>query len=130
MFNIDDYKEYEQLQFVWHGLEESEHRIRTIEEIMPVARLINKLPIGEENAKHLNELASEQGITPREYQHILNDTRKLGFIVCSSNNGIFLPNTENEIKAFYYTNFKRAIDILTMLRTTRQHLKRRGLLNG
>lgn len=121
---------YEQLQLNGDGLEESEHRIRTIEEIMPVARLINKLPIGEGNARHLKELASEQGITPREYQHILNDSRKLGFIVCSSNNGIFLPSTENEIKSFYFTNFKRAIDILTMLRTTRQHLKRRGLLNG
>lgn len=101
----------------------------TIDELMPMARLISHLPIGEENAIFQKELARMEKMSVRDYQNLLNETCKHGWWnICTTNKGVFLAETDDEILKSFKRKYNIAIDLLERLHPTREYLKTKGLL--
>lgn len=110
-------------------MENPTFKTRTIESIMPIAKLISNLKQGEENAMYQRQLANMQGVTVRQYQEILNEACKLGFYqICTTNKGVFLAETDEEIAKSFKRKNNTAMDILVRQKATRHYLKERGLL--
>lgn len=110
-------------------MEKDTDKTMNIYSVMQIARLISNLKNGEENAMFQRDLARMQGVTVRQYQEILNEACKLGFYqICTTNKGVFLAETDEEIAKSFKRKNNVAMDILVRQKATRQYLKKRGLL--
>lgn len=85
--------------------------------------LINLLPIGKENSISRKRLANELGLTERDTSRRVHDLRAAGFIILSGSQGYYIASDKAEVKEFYVTMRKRAVSLLSVLKTTRKYLE-------
>lgn len=79
-------------------------------------RLMSLIPDGEDNAKSMRELSRECGVSPREVRKIIENARRDGMIIASSDSGYFIPSCEEELNAFYIRTMYRINTTLDTLR--------------
>lgn len=79
-------------------------------------KLMSLIPDGEENAKSMRELSRECGVSPREIRKIVENARRDGMIIASSESGYFVPSCEEELNAFYIRTMYRVNTTLDTLR--------------
>lgn len=79
-------------------------------------RLMSLIPDGEENAKSMSELSRECGVSPREFRKIIENARRDGMIIASSDSGYFVPSCEEELNDFYLRTMYRVNTTLDTLR--------------
>lgn len=78
--------------------------------------LMSLIPDGEENAKSMRELSRECGVSPREVRKIIENARRDGMIIASSDSGYFVPSCEEELNEFYLRTMYRVNTTLDTLR--------------
>ena len=89
-----------------------------------MAKIVDNLPVGEENAISAENLARLLGFSSkRELQKAIARERNGGAIICSSNSGgYFRPQSKEEIRHFYISTRAKALSTLTILRSARMAL--------
>jgi len=60
----------------------------------------NLIPIGKQNAIHMQELANKVGVTPETLKHMIRRARLKGEIIISGVSGYWYGETEEESKEF------------------------------
>ena len=89
--------------------------------------LLKVIPSGEENARHMDELATFFGVEPRDIRREILHLRIRGNIIASSQNGYFIPETRQELYTYYRKTKGRALTTLRSLKRTRRILCGMGL---
>lgn len=79
-------------------------------------RFMSLIPYGEEKAKSMRELSRECGVSPRELRKIVENARRDGMIIASSESGYFVPSSAEELNAFYMRTMYRVNTTLDTLR--------------
>ena len=64
-------------------------------------RLMMMIPHGEENAVSMRELARLCSASPREVRKMVEVARCDGMIIASSDQGYFIPESKEELLAYY-----------------------------
>lgn len=90
--------------------------------------LYEMLPVGNQNAIKLDDLAAKTNINRRELQHAFHIMREQGYMVLSGSKGIFRPSDDpeeamNEISHFRNTLTARSTSMLSSLKATNRFLK-------
>ena len=85
--------------------------------------LIELRPVGKENSITRKRLANELGLTERDTSRRVHDLRAAGFIILSGSQGYYIATDKSEVKEFYVTMRKRAVSLLSVLKTTRKFLE-------
>lgn len=62
--------------------------------------IYNSIPIGKENAVHLQTLCEEWGVSTTWAKHIIREARLQGVEICSSIDGYWLASDTEEGKSF------------------------------
>lgn len=94
---------------------------------MTVNEIIRKaLGTGEENAVSLAELEELTKLPVREVHHSIENMRRNGGIICSSNSGYFYPATEDELRKYVHKEHARAATILRNTRAAAVELSKWG----
>lgn len=78
---------------------------------------------GEENAVSLSELCRITGLENRTLRLVIETERRNGTVICSSVNGYFYPETEQELQAYVHQERARASSIKAGLRAAERLLK-------
>ena len=86
--------------------------------------LLSIIPIGKENAIHADTLAHYAGITTRELRHKLEELRRNGEVILSSDRGYYLPANLSEVIEYRKKEERRARSVFRSLRSARQLEKR------
>ena len=94
----------------------------------PLSRkLLDMIPYGEENARHMSDLANYFGVEERDIRREILHLRIRGTIIASSQNGYFIPETRQELYTYYRKAKGRALTTLRSLKRTRRILCGMGL---
>lgn len=78
---------------------------------------------GEENAVSLAELCRITGLENRTLRLVIETERRNGTVICSSVNGYFYPETEQELQAYVHRERARSRSITRSLRAAETTLK-------
>lgn len=62
--------------------------------------LTESIPAGRKEAVSMRYLAKIHGLTEREIRRAIEQARRDGMLICSSEQGYFLPETVQEIRAY------------------------------
>lgn len=89
--------------------------------------LLSMIPLGEENAIHMDDLANILDVEGRDVRREVLNLRKRGRIIASSQNGYFIPTTNGELLRYYRKARGRALTTLSSLKRTRRVLREMGL---
>ena len=82
--------------------------------------LLSVLPHGEQNAASTDSLLCVLGLADsRSLRKLVARARLDGAVICSCENGYFLPENRSEIEKFYKTTRAKALSTLTILRSAR-----------
>ena len=96
-----------------------------------VAKIVDLLPTGKENAISQKQLAAVLNISERELRKRIEFERRNGAVICSSTDadgsGYYLPQNVEEAQRFYATMQKRTRPTLECLRATRRWIKAAGM---
>ena len=84
--------------------------------------IINYIPRGRGNAKHLETLAAELEKPAAEVKKMIRQTRKNN-IICSGSEGYWLPESKEESAAWLRMMKKQALSRLVTIRHTQKTLK-------
>ena len=87
--------------------------------------LLDYIPTGKANGIKRKEIAKHFNISVREVSASIEQLRRAGLFIASSNAGYYLPANTEELEEFYNTNRKRAISLLGTLSATRKELAKR-----
>lgn len=90
-------------------------------------KILEAIPDGEENARHMKELATLFGVEPRDIRREILHLRIRGHIIASSQNGYFIPVTRQELYTYYRKTKGRALTTLRSLKKTRRTLQYLGI---
>ncbi len=85
--------------------------------------LMEHIPLGEANAKPMEQLASELGVNTRALRHMISDARFDGCVIASGDNGYFQPVTVPELKEYLNRRTHAARFTFATLKPVRQRLK-------
>lgn len=88
--------------------------------------ILNILQKGENNAKSLTELRHIVGGTERDIHRLIESLRRNGSVICSSEKGYFLPETEGELRAYVHKEHSRAKSIFRNTRAAAVALAKWG----
>ena len=78
---------------------------------------------GKDNAIHQNKLAKILGWKPCEVKKIIQKIRiDYNIIIVSDDSGYYFPETEDDIRKFYFMMKKQAIQRLKTIRCIRKYL--------
>lgn len=69
--------------------------------------ILNIVPRGRENALTMREISFVLGITKREVRRLLERARLDGNIIAGTDAGIFIPETDSELKEYVYRSQAR-----------------------
>ena len=64
-------------------------------------RLLNLLKTGERNAQSGKALAEKLGTSPRQIRSVVNEARRNGVLVCSTDSGYFMAGCRDELRRSY-----------------------------
>lgn len=84
--------------------------------------LINKIPIGKENAIHQTTLASLMGVSPEVVKRMVREARQSGFEILSGKQGYWLAKDDAERAACIRMFSMSAISHLKTARTIKSPL--------
>lgn len=85
--------------------------------------LLAILPTGEGNAASTEQIVNFLGLSSdRVLRKLIAKARMDGAVICSCENGYFLPSNRSEIERFYYVTKKKAISTLAVLKSARMAL--------
>ena len=90
--------------------------------------LLALIPKGKENAVSNEALQGLLHQTRREVSQTIHDARMDGMIICSGNQGYYIPETDAELLEGYDTLWSMSISVLASLKTMRKEIVRRDLL--
>lgn len=95
--------------------------------------VIDFLPVGEENAVTMTELANMLNCSKREARALIYEARCKGAVICSNpdsvKGGYFLPQNNDEIKRFIIFAEHRISSTKAAVKPAKRFLKRGGF-NG
>ena len=84
---------------------------------MEIEKVIESIPVGKDNAIHLNKLARKWGVSMTAAKKIIRDARMVhGIVICSSRRGYWIAINDDEAKE-YVRNAK--FQAFSRLKTTR-----------
>lgn len=66
---------------------------------------------GEENAVSCRTLEQLTGLNSRDVKRCIEDLRRRGTVICSSNRGYFYPERLHELQSFILRELRRAYSI-------------------
>ncbi|MBR6996155.1 MAG: hypothetical protein IKH96_09080 [Ruminococcus sp.] len=92
--------------------------------------IVDFLPVGEENAITMTELAVLLGCSKREARALIFEARCRGAVICSTadpvKGGYYLPRTDDEIKRFLMFAQHRVNSTLEAIKSAKKFLKKGG----
>ena len=92
--------------------------------------IVDFLPVGEENAMTMTELANMMNCSKREARALIYEARCKGAVICSSPDGIkggyFLPKNNDEIKRFIMFSEHRINATKEATKSAKKFLKKGG----
>lgn len=86
-------------------------------------RLMSMIPVGEQAAVHMKDLAIQFGTSERELRKHILEARKAGLLIVSSVRGYFQPETQNELKRYCDSRRSAALSTFSSTKTARSTLK-------
>lgn len=86
----------------------------------------NAVRVGEDNAVKSAVLEELTGLTSRDVKRCIEDLRRKGVVICSSNSGYFYPDNETELRQFISKETNRAQSIKETLKSAKKLLKKWG----
>lgn len=82
-------------------------------------RIIQALKTGENNAVSLADMCRVSGINNRATRQIIEDLRRSGVVIISSNKGYYLPETLEEVRHYINKESKRAKSIFYTIQSAK-----------
>lgn len=82
-------------------------------------KICSALKTGEDNAVSLSDMCKVSGRDNRRTRLVIEDLRRHGTVICSSDKGYYLPETVEEIQHYINKESKRARSIFYTLRTAK-----------
>lgn len=82
--------------------------------------LLKLIPTGKEKAVSRRYLANTLQLTERDVSKIIHSARAEGYLILSGHHGYYLPQDVSETKEFYDLMRKRAVSLLSVLKTARK----------
>lgn len=70
--------------------------------------LVMFIPTGEREAVSMSHLARTLAVSQRELRRSIEQARRAGNLICSSEKGYFIPETLDELKAYAHRTRERA----------------------
>ncbi len=86
--------------------------------------ILQTIGTGEENAVNADYLTKLTGLTSRELRKAVETLRRDGYVIISSDNGYYYPETVEEVKRYIKKESRRAQSIFFTLRSARALLNR------
>ena len=93
---------------------------------MTTEELLQILPTGKENGIKNDDLQKILGTDKRGVSLQIQRARMDGAVICSGNNGYFLPADAAEVEEFYNIMHARCISLLSALKPAHDFLKKQG----
>ncbi len=90
-------------------------------------RLIQAIPKGHENAKHLQELAKELNRSSDTVKHLIRSARKEGVFILSDKTGYWISDNPTEIHAFIGAMTRQST---TRFASIKEFKAQMGTING
>ena len=91
---------------------------------MKNSMLLDIIPIGEVNAIKARDMAQILGYNDiRDVTEEIAILRKSGAIICSSSDGYFLPEDNNDIERFYRRTKNRIRELGTILKVVEEQIE-------
>jgi biotin operon repressor len=81
--------------------------------------ILDSIGVGEDNATHSKRLIDISGLTERELRKVIEQLRRSGTVIISSNKGYYLPETVDELQHYINKESKRAKSIFYTLKTAK-----------
>lgn len=78
---------------------------------------------GKAKAVKMSELAAAMHTSEREVRKIIHDARCNDAVICSDNDGYFIPETREELLPYYSAARKRSISGLKSLKAAKRKLE-------
>lgn len=91
-------------------------------------RISNALRTGESNAVSLADMCAISGLNNRATRQEIENLRRSGMVIISSNKGYYLPETLEEVRHYINKESKRAKSIFYTIRSAKALEKQ--MLNG
>ena len=82
-------------------------------------KIMQALRTGENNAISLFNMCKVSGVDNRATRQIIEDLRRSGVVIISSNKGYYLPETLEEVKHYINKESKRARSIFYTIRSAK-----------
>lgn len=95
--------------------------------ISKLQKIIDMIPTGEDHAVSMPSLARALDVSEREVRQIVLRARMAGGIIAGTASGYFIPDSDEELLAYYRMAEARSLTTLASLKATRHELKRRGI---
>ena len=73
------------------------------------------MPHGAGKARHMRDLSKYFGVDGRTLRQMIENARRDGCIICSSDDGYFIPDTDAEMAAYYRRTMCRVNTTLATL---------------
>lgn len=86
-------------------------------------KLLRLIPEGEEHAVSMSTLSSILGIKSRVLRSLIVEARRAGNIICSNDNGYFLPANNDELLRYYRLVTARMCTTSSCLKPVRRKLR-------
>lgn len=86
--------------------------------------ILQAIGTGEKNAANVEQLSMITGLNDRELRKAVERLRRDGYVIISSDNGYYYPETVEEVKRYISKESKRARSIFFTLRSARELLNR------
>lgn len=87
-------------------------------------RILQTIGTGESGAVSAEQLTMITGLTSRELRKAVETLRRDGYVIISSDNGYYYPETVEEVKRYIGKESRRARSIFFTLRSARELLNR------
>ena len=86
--------------------------------------IMELLPLGQANAVSMYDLSNLLNITDREVRKVIFDLRCKGMVIAGDNNGYYIPNGLNELKAYYKLALSRGKATIRSIKAAKREIER------
>lgn len=77
--------------------------------------ILDRIPSGRDNAVSIRYLATILGTTDRQIRHMVEKARIDGNIIAGSNDGLFVPETETELREYVHRTYSHIVTTIKTL---------------
>ena len=86
----------------------------------PIEKICAVIGSGEKNAVSCKTLEEVTGLNGRDVKRCIEELRRGGTVICSSNSGYFYPERLHELQGFITRELRRAASIRRTLRSAEE----------